>query len=86
MGPCIGWTDGETVYLEPESAYALAQRIAGESGHALGVGAKTLWKRLGDAGLLSRKDKERGTTKAMIGPKRRRVIVLGASILQESGQ
>ena len=56
MGPCIGWTDGETVYLEPESAYALAQRMAGEGGHALGVGSKTLWKRLDDAGLLVRKD------------------------------
>jgi hypothetical protein len=30
MGSCIGWTDGETVYLEPESAYALAQACSGD--------------------------------------------------------
>jgi hypothetical protein len=86
MGPCIGWTDGETVSLEPESAYALAQKLAMESGHALGVGPKTLWKRLDDAGLIARKDEGRSTTKAPIGSKRRRVLVIEVSILQGSGQ
>jgi hypothetical protein len=86
IGPCIGWTDGETVSLEPESAYALAQKLAMESGHALGVGPKTLWKRLDDADLIARKDEGRSTTKALIGSKRRRVLVIEVSILQESGQ
>jgi hypothetical protein len=92
QGPRIGWITpcGTIAYLDPETAYSSAQRLASGQGSAIAVGAKTLWKRLAAAGLLTARDTDdRGTTKATIGGQRRRVIAVATaslSIPPESGQ
>jgi hypothetical protein len=79
QGHRIGWlaSCNTIVYLDPETAYAAAQRFASGQGQALGVGSKTLWKRLAAANLLAVKDADsRNTTKVVIGTERRRVIAV----------
>jgi hypothetical protein len=53
QGRRIGWLDAAGLYLEPEAAYAEGQRLAGEQGEALPVGARTLWRRMRERGLLA---------------------------------
>jgi hypothetical protein len=74
----LGSPDRINLYLEPESAYAEAQRLASEEGQPLPVGAKTLWKRLGEAKLLLSKDPDHQTTRMTICEMRRRVLHLDA--------
>jgi hypothetical protein len=61
QGRLVGWLEVSSskgtvvamhLYLDPETAYAEAQLLASAEGQPLPVGAKTLWKRLGEAGLL----------------------------------
>jgi hypothetical protein len=73
-GHCIGWTtDDGLVLLEPDSAYAAVHQLAAQQGEAFPVRAKTLGKRLEEAGLLTHHDKDRNTTQVTIGATRRRV-------------
>ena len=66
------------LYLDPETAYAEAQALASAAGQPLPVGAKTLWKRLGEAGLLVSKDPDHQTLRITIWDARRRVLHLDA--------
>jgi hypothetical protein len=59
QGHLIGWIDGESLYLEPESAHAEAQRLAVEQGESLPVTPHTLRKRLKEKGLLVSTDERR---------------------------
>jgi hypothetical protein len=59
QGKCIGWLDGENLYLDPDVAYAEANRLAGEQGGSLGVGKNTLHKRLSEHHLLASVDSAR---------------------------
>jgi hypothetical protein len=61
-GDCIGWTDGDDVYLEPTASYRAAQLMGGNGAGALTIGLKTLNKRLKDAGMLATTDEKRGTS------------------------
>ncbi len=80
-GRCIGWLDGDLVYLEPDAAFAAVQRFAREQGDALSVSTKTLWKRMKDQGLLARHDKDRNLFTAPVDGVRRRVLAIHASKL-----
>jgi hypothetical protein len=61
QGDCIGWTDGDDVYLEPTASYRAAQLMGGNGAGSLTIGLKTLNKRLKDAGMLATTDEKRGT-------------------------
>lgn len=52
QGQRIGWTDGQTLWLDGEAAYATAQTYAREQGGLFEVGNRTLWKRIHERGLL----------------------------------
>ncbi len=54
----MGWIEGEDLYLEPEVAFTVAQRIARDSGETLPIGSKTLHKRLDEKKLLKTKERE----------------------------
>jgi hypothetical protein len=74
------------LYLDPETAYAEAQALASAEGRPLPVGAKTLWKRLDEAGLLVSKDADHQTLRRTIWDTRRRVLHLdGRKILGLEG-
>lgn len=62
QGERIGWIDGEDLYLEPEAAYAAAQKQGQGSGEPLTVTGRTLRKRLAERGLLASTDERRGTS------------------------
>jgi hypothetical protein len=85
-GPCIGWADDDIFYLDPGAAYSVASRHANEQGQALGVGARTLWKRLAEAGLLQQRDRDRNTYKVQIGERLRNTIAVAVYRSEEPGK
>jgi hypothetical protein len=60
-GRCIGWLEGDNLYLESEAAFAVADRLGQGTGDPLLVSAQTLRRRLHDRNLLQSVDKPRGT-------------------------
>jgi hypothetical protein len=88
QGPRIGWVSpcGTIAYLDPETAYSTAQRLASSQGSAIAVTARTLWKRLAAAGLLALRDADQNTVKVQIGDERKRVIATALSYAPQSGQ
>lgn len=61
LGDCIGWLDGEDVYLEPGAALRRAHLAARESGDALSISESALRKCLNERGWLASVDKARET-------------------------
>ena len=60
-GDCIGWVDGDDVFLEPATSYRVIQIAGRESGEALAVSEQTLKKRLHEKRLLASVDTKRET-------------------------
>jgi hypothetical protein len=85
QGRRIGWLQQDALYLEPEAAFAEAQRLAAEQNDSLPVTERTLWKRLHERGLLQGVEthggKTRLTVRRMLDGQRRSVIHLRASCL-----
>jgi hypothetical protein len=88
QGIRIGWTApcGTIAYLDPETAYSAAQKLASGQGSAIAASARTLWKRLAAAGLLALRDADQNTVKVQIGDERKRVIAVALSYAPQSGQ
>jgi hypothetical protein len=80
-GQCIGWVEDEDLYLCPESAYAVAQRLGEEQGERLPVSKRQLNKRLDEAGLLVSKERNKLTNRRTIMGHERSVLHLRASAL-----
>src|SRR5262249_29260068 len=82
QGQRIGWVKHKDVYLEPEAAYAQAQRLASEQGESLAINPLTLRKRLNESGLLASTDTARGvlTVRRTLEGRRREVIHLLAAL------
>jgi hypothetical protein len=80
QGKCIGWVDGEDLYLDPENSFAEAQGLAGAQGESIPVGSKTLSKRLEENGKLKTTERNRGklTVRRMLEHKRIEVWHLSA--------
>lgn len=83
QGRRVGWIDGEDFYLQPESAFAAAQALAGEQGESLPVSERTLWTRMRERGLLVAWDatRQRNTVRVTLERMRREVIRLRTSTL-----
>lgn len=75
-GDCIGWLDGDHIYLEPGSVYKCIQRIAKDQDRNIAVTDKTLWKRLKEKGVLASHEPNRSTSRKSIHSKRRNVLHL----------
>lgn len=80
-GHVIGWIAGDWVLLEPEAAFATAQRLAEQQGEGLPVGKQTMWKRLRDQGFLPRHGEGHNTVQYTIAGVRRRVLCIQKSDL-----
>jgi hypothetical protein len=80
LGDRIGWIDGDHLYLEPEAALAVAQRVARDSGDPLIVGGGTLHRQLQERRLLVTVDQTRGvlTVRRTLEDRRRDVLYLQA--------
>lgn len=84
QGECVGWLDRDDLYLEPDVAYAAAQRLARDGhGEAIAVGRQTLNKRLAERGILATTEQGRGklTVRRQLGGRRRNVLHLRADSL-----
>ena len=79
----IGWQVEGGVYLDPNAAYSMAQKLAQEEDNPLTTRRETIQKRLKDAGLLAGYDKDRATVHPDIGGKQRRVLFLKPGVLGE---
>ena len=53
LGDCIGWLDGEDLYLDSTAAYRLVQVAGRDAGEVLAVSEQTLKKRLHEKSLLA---------------------------------
>jgi hypothetical protein len=58
----LGWIGNGDLLLDPDAAFAAAQKLARDQGTAIAVRQRTLWKRLAEQGLLASRDSARGTS------------------------
>jgi hypothetical protein len=61
QGDCIGWVDGDDVYLESTASYRAAQAAGRETSEMIPVGEQVLRKRLKEKGFLVSVDTKRET-------------------------
>jgi len=81
------WVDDDGLYLEPDAAFADAQRLAQEKGESLPIGQQTLWKRLKEKNHLASWDapRQKNTVRRTLGDVRGRdVIHLHKDVLSRS--
>ncbi|MGH2690291.1 MAG: hypothetical protein ACRDKW_16015, partial [Actinomycetota bacterium] len=85
-GERVGWLDGEHVYLEPDAAYAVVQRLGQEVGDRLPLTPQTLRRRLKEAGALASSETKRRmlTVRRTLEGQRREVLHLHKETLSPS--
>lgn len=83
QGKCLGWMERSDLYLEPDETYAAVQRLAHAQGGRISVSQQTLWKRLGEKGLLASREEKRGrnTIRRTLAGMRRDVLHLRVETL-----
>jgi hypothetical protein len=86
QGDRIGWLDGDHLYLEPEAALAVAQRVARDGGDPLMIGGGTLHRQLHERQLLVEIDPKRGvlTVRRTLEGRRRDVLYVRADTLERA--
>jgi hypothetical protein len=82
QGRCVGWLEDDDLFLDPETAYAVAQRLAEEQGERLTVGRRQLNKRLEEARLLVSKSASKLVVYRTIMNHRRYVLHLRRNTLE----
>jgi hypothetical protein len=82
-GDCIGWVDGDNLYLEPTAAYRVVQTMSRDMGEQFSTSEQMLKKRLQEKGLLASIDttRETLTIRRSIGGFSKRVLHLLRSTL-----
>lgn len=66
MGERIGWIDDGEIYLQDDSAYAVAQKLAHDEGDNLSVSLPTLKRRLNEKGLLASVEQSGGKNRLKV--------------------
>jgi hypothetical protein len=81
QGEQIGWVEGEDLYLDPDTAFGIAQRMSAHDG--VSVSSRTLWKRFKEAGILATTDekRQRNTIRVTLQSSRREVLHLRSTTL-----
>src|SRR5205823_2480773 len=80
-GSKIGWVVGDELYLDQDATYAELSELARDQGLTYPVTQQTLYRRVKEAGLLLRTEEGRTTYPVAVEGGRRRVLVLGTSLL-----
>jgi hypothetical protein len=82
-GDCIGWVEGDDLYLEPVVCYRVVQTALRDSGESLSLTDQVLRKRLHEKGLLASVEsgRETLTIRKSIGGCSRRVLHLARAVL-----
>jgi len=77
QGERIGWMNGDEVWLQPDAAFAVVQKIANSQHSTIHVSKETLWKRLAHQGLIQVSEGEqKNLIKRSVGGLRPRVLVV----------
>jgi hypothetical protein len=79
QGDCVGWVDGDDIYLEPAAAYRVIQMMARDMNEPFTTSPQVLKKRLHENGLLASIDAKRETLTV-----RRTIAGLSMSVLHFS--
>jgi hypothetical protein len=84
-GDCVGWVDGDEVYLDPTAAHRAAQLIGQSSGDPLSVGERTLARRLSEGGWLASTElgRRRNTVRRDLSGRQRAVLHIRAASFSE---
>jgi hypothetical protein len=86
LGACIGWLHGDRLYLDPEAAFSVVQRLAESQQAPLPITQQTLWKRMHEQGVLRRETgQQKNQVRRTIGGKREYVVDIPALYVQETG-
>jgi len=87
QGTRIGWLDGDDLYLDPQSAFAIAQSLANNLGETIPISSRTLHKRLTEKGLLASMEQDRNTltVRRVLEGTRRNVLHLRKDVVMPSG-
>jgi len=92
MGDCIGWLCEEKreVLIEQNAAFKVVQQFAKTQGDAFLLSAPSLWRRMGEEGMVLATEKRANGTKQLavkrqIGGVSKRVMILSADLV-ESGE
>jgi hypothetical protein len=82
-GERLGWVREDDLFLDPDAAFAAAQKLARDQGTSIPIKQRTLWKRMAEQGLLASRDPARGTNtvRRTIEGMRRDVLHLRAHAL-----
>jgi hypothetical protein len=82
-GDCIGWVEGDDIYLEPAASYGAVQGALRVAGECLGITEHTLRKRLHERGLLTSTDHARTTltVRKSLGGATRSVLHFSRSLI-----
>jgi Domain of unknown function (DUF3854) len=80
FGRPIGWKDGESLYLDPEAAYAEVQGLSREQGNVFPVSLPTLMKRMREKDLLVSCEDGRATVRKVNGVTGKRCRVLHVAV------
>ena len=82
-GERLGWIRDDDLLLDPDTAFAAAQKLARDQGTSIPIKQRTLWKRLAEQGLLASRDQARGTNtvRRTIEGMRRELLHLRTSAL-----
>src|SRR3989440_13062962 len=83
MGNRVGWLEGDALYLDPDAAYAVVQRLGQEIGDRIALTPQTLRKRLKERGILATCETQRRmlTVRRTLEGQRREVLHLRAEAL-----
>lgn len=85
QGPCIGWLETETLFLDGEAAFAVIVEYSSKQGGIFETSSQTLFIRIGERGLLSKIERESGKIRYAIQKRiqgiKRRVYSLRLSAL-----
>ena len=81
-GDCVGYVNGDNLYLLPDASFEAAQRMAIQSGDSIAVMPKTLSKRLHEKGMLMSVSPDGLTVKISAGGQRVRCWHIHRSVVQ----
>jgi hypothetical protein len=85
-GRKLGWTIDSLLYLDPDATFAALVELARDQGQNYPISKQTLQRRLNEAGLLIRHERDRTTYPVRVEGTRRSVLVLSpATIIGETG-
>jgi Domain of unknown function (DUF927) len=85
-GRCLGWVDGDDVYLDPHAAYAAAMALADEEHDSLSITQHQLYRQLKEEGLLAHWEQRKTKTRVMVQGHRKPVLHFLAQTLYPPGK